>query len=154
MYVIDTSVISALHKNYFRPNFPSLWEQFDKLIDLGQITSVKEVLRELEGLGGSAYEWAKHHSELFPGTNAAEGKFVVTIFAVKHFQSNISNQKTLKGGLNADPFLIARAAVLKASVLTIEKLKPQASKIPNICQHFKVPCYDLAQFMDKEDWKF
>jgi hypothetical protein len=154
MYVIDTSVISALHRNYYRPNFPSLWKRFDKLVNDGEITSVKEVLRELEDGGGAAYDWAVLHPHLFTVPDAKEGAFVAKIFSVPHFQGNMDKQKMIKGGRNADPFLIARAGVLNADVLTMEQLKPQGAKIPNICQHFKVPCYDLAQFMNKEGWKF
>lgn len=36
----------------------------------------------------------------------------------------------------------------------MEQLKPNAAKIPNICQHFKVPCVDLEDFMEQEDWVF
>lgn len=51
MYVIDTSVIAALHRNYFRSNFPSLWERLDKMVVGGRFTSVRESLRELEDKG-------------------------------------------------------------------------------------------------------
>jgi hypothetical protein len=79
---------------------------------------------------------------------------VASIYAVEHFQANIEKQKILRGGRNADPFLIARAASLGATVLTMEQFKRNAAKIPNICQHFKVPCLDLREFMEKEDWVF
>ena len=60
----------------------------------------------------------------------------------------------LRGGRNADPFLIARAAVVGATVVTMEQFKPNAAKIPNICQHFDVQCVDLRGFMEKERWIF
>ena len=41
-----------------------------------------------------------------------------------------------------------------ARELTKEKLKPNAVKIPNICEHFMVPYLDLEGFMEKEDWTF
>lgn len=91
---------------------------------------------------------------LFTTPNATEGSFVAGIYAVPHFQANIERQKLLKGGKNADPFVIARAYAIKGTVLTMEQLKPHAAKIPNICEHFKIPCLDFRGFMQAEKWKF
>jgi len=38
--------------------------------------------------------------------------------------------------------------------VTMELLRPNAAKIPNICQHFGVACMTLEQFMEAEGWKF
>ena len=154
MYVIDTSVVSALHRNYYRTHFVSLWARFDAMVAEGRFTSTRESLRELEDLGGEGLEWAKANPDLFTVPGAQEGGFVATIYAVEHFQANIERQKIYKGGRNADPFLIARAKIVGATVLTMEQLKPNAAKIPNICKHFGVPCVDLRQFMEKEGWVF
>jgi hypothetical protein len=154
MYVVDTSVISALHRNYYRTRFVTLWERFDAMVADGKFTSTREAFRELEDLGGDGLDWAQKNVGLFTTPNAKEGAFVASIYAVEHFQANIEKQKILRGGRNADPFLIARAASLGATVLTMEQFKRNAAKIPNICQHFKVPCLDLREFMEKEDWVF
>lgn len=124
------------------------------MVDGGRFTSTREALRELEDLGGDAFAWAKTNSGLFTVPDAQEGTFVTKIYAIEHFQANIERQKMLRGGRNADPFLIARAASIGATVVTMEQLKPNAAKIPNICAHFKVPCLDLRGFMEQEDWVF
>lgn len=154
MYVLDTSVISALHRNYYRSRFVSLWELFDGMVSEGRFTSTLEALRELEDLGGDAFAWADANRGLFCTPDAKEGAVVARIYAVKHFQANMEKQKILKGGRNADPFLIARAASLGATLVTMEQLKPHAAKIPNICDHFKVKCLDLRGFMEQENWLF
>lgn len=155
MYALDTSVISTLHKNFYRRTFKSLWEAFDAMVAAGQFTSTREVLRELEDSAvGTDHDWAKANQGLFVTPDTAEGAFIAGIFAVPHFQANFSQQKLIKGGKNADPFLIARAAVTGATVLTMEQFKPNAAKIPNICDHFGVPCVDLEQFMVDEGWVF
>jgi hypothetical protein len=153
-YVIDTSVISMLHRNYYRKQFPTLWKLFDAMVDDGKVTSCREALRELEEFGGSAYNWAKEHPELFSVPSAKDGAMVAKIYAVKNFQANIEKQKIYKGGLCADPFLIARAHSIEGTVLTMEQFKQNAAKIPNICKHFNVPCVDLEEFMEKEKWTF
>lgn len=154
MYVIDTSVVSALHKNYYREHFPSLWKKFDDMVESGQVTSTREAFRELEDFGGDSFEWAKANEHIFTVPDASEGAQVVRIYGVTHFQANMEKQKLLRGGRNADPFLIARAAVTGATMWTMEQFKPNGAKIPNICGHFGIPCVDLRSFMVTEGWAF
>jgi hypothetical protein len=153
-YVLDTSVISALHRNYYCTRFVTLWERFDAMLADGKFTSTREAFRELEDLGRESLDWAKNNAGLFTTPDAKEGAFVAGIYAVTHFQANIEKQKILRGGRNADPFLIARAASLGATVVSMEQYKPHAVKIPNICEHFSVLCLDLRGFMEEENWVF
>lgn len=155
IYVFDNSPLSTLFKNYYRRRFPSLWQRFDDLVDNGDIISTREVLREIEdGPIESLREWAARNSELFTTPNAEEGAFVTRIYAIRHFQNNIERQKILKGGKNADPFVIAKAAVTEGTVVTMEQLRPNAVKIPNICDHFDIRCMTLEDFMETEGWQF
>ena len=155
MYVLDTNVISSLHKNYYRKRFVSLWKEFDQLVADGQITSTREVLHELgDGSPGADLEWATANPKLFATPDAKEGAFVAKIYAITHFQTNIEKQKLYKGGRNADAFIVARASVIGGTVVTMERLKPNAVKVPNICAHFKIPYLDLEGFMEKEGWEF
>jgi hypothetical protein len=155
MYVLDTNVISNLHKNYYRKRFVSLWKEFDQLVAAGLITSTREVFHELsDGSPGADLEWAKAHPKIFATPDAKEGAFVAKIYAVAHFQTNIEKQKLYKGGRNADAFVVARAHSIGGTVVTMERLKPNAVKVPNICAHFKIPYLDLEGFMEKEGWEF
>jgi Domain of unknown function (DUF4411) len=52
------------------------------------------------------------------------------------------------------PFVIAKAAIDKGVVVTMEQLKPKGAKIPNICDHFKVEWRNLEQFMEEQGWEF
>lgn len=154
MYVIDTSVISALHRNYYRKSFPSLWKRFDAMVANRQFTSTREVRRELEDGSAAPLAWARENEHLFPTPTTDEAEVVVAIYAIKRFQANIQQQKLFKGGRNADPFLIARASCCQGTVLTMEQMRPNAARIPNICEHFKIPCVDLQRFMEAEGWMF
>jgi hypothetical protein len=82
--------------------------------------------------------------------------FVSKIYQVRQFRTNIEQKKLLKGGKNADPFVIATAAVhtQQAVVVTMETLKPNAARIPNICRHFDILCLNLEEFMEWEEWVF
>ena len=154
-YVFDTSPLSTLFKNYYPTTFKTLWTNFDLLVQLGLVVSTREVLRELrDGPVPEAVTWADAHEDLFAMPTGPEASFVAKIYSVPHFQQNIEQQKLLKGGRNADPFVIARAAVEQRTVVTVEVLKPNAAKIPNICQHFGVKCLTLQGFMKEQNWIF
>ena len=155
MYVFDTSPLSTLFKNYYRKRFPSLWRHFDQLVADGNLVSTREALREIEdGPVPELRDWAQSNNGLFSTPTAAEGAFVARIYAVRHFQQNIEQQKLLKGGRSADPYIIARAAIEDRTVVTMESLKENAAKIPNICRHFDVRCLTLEEFMEAEGWEF
>ncbi len=155
MYVLDTNVIIDLHKNYYRKRFISLWKAFDQLVTDGKITSTREAYRELhDGPPGTDTEWAKANEKLFATPDSKEGAFVAQIYSVAHFQSNIEKQKLLKGGRNADAFVVARAYSIGGTVVTMERFKPNAVKVPNICAHFEIPFLNLEGFMESEGWEF
>lgn len=155
IYVFDNSPLSALFRNYYKNRFPSLWEQFDHVIEEGRVTSTREVLREIEDSAISTLrDWCADHKEIFTTPNAYEGAFVSQIYSVPHFQQNIEQKKLYKGGRNADSFVIAKAATIEGTVVTLEEVKPNAAKIPNICTHFEIPCISLEEFMEEEEWVF
>lgn len=153
-YVFDTSPFISLFKNFYPSTFVTLWQNFDAMIEKGEIASTREVLREIQDQEDELKKWAKGHKDIFTTPTAEEGEFIRRIYAVNHFQTNIEKQKLLKGGKIADPFVIAMAAVSKVPVVTLEKLRPNAAKIPNICGHFTVPCLSLEEFMQQEGWQF
>ena len=155
MYVFDNSPLSVLFRNYYRGRFPTLWERFDGLIDEGRIVSTREVLREAEDSSlDNLRDWAAANQAVFHTPIAAEGAFVTGIYAVPHFQQNIEQKKLLKGGRNADPFVISKAAVEGRTVVTMEQFKENGAKIPNICAHFDIECLSLEVFMEREGWQF
>lgn len=154
-YVFDTSPFSALFKSFYRGRFPSLWRRFDALIGDGTILSTREVRRELEQYGvPECQQWLRDNGHVFTTPTAQEGVFVSRIYAVPHFQQNIELRKLQKGGLCADPFVVAKAAVCQATVVTLESAPAHGARIPNICEHFGVECCDLEQFMENENWIF
>ena len=155
MYAFDTGPLSALFRNYYPARFRTLWNRFAELVAGGRILSTREVFREVQDAPlEDLRQWAQDNQALFSAPTAAEAGFVAKIYRVAHFQQNIEQQKLLKGGRNADPFVIAKAAIDGCSVVTMELLKPNSAKIPNICQYFDVPCLTLESFMEAEGWTF
>ena len=153
-YVFDSGPLIWMFKYYYPERFPSLWRKFDRLVEDEQIISVKEVSRELDGQDDLLSQWVKDKKSFFqpPATN--EFQIVTEIFQIPHFQTLIRKQERLLGKPVADPFVIAKAQVIGGCVITTEKYKKNAAQIPNVCEHFNIPCMDLEWFMKEEDWTF
>ena len=155
IYVFDTSSLSKL-KHFYPSVFKSVWLGLDELVNQGNLISTKEVWHEMERGNPDQHtnKWLKDRKEIFTTPTMAELQFVAYILQVKHFQSLIGEQQRLKGTPVADPFVIACAKIKNGTVVTEEQLKPNAAKIPNVCEHFKIPCIDLEQFMEQQGWNF
>lgn len=155
-YVFDNNSLIAVFKHYYFDQFPSFWELFNPMVKSKEILSVREVRREMEESNrwNLLKKWAKNYPDFFSAPSEEELKFITTIFEVKHFQTNIEHKKLLAGKPVADPFIIAKAKVNNAIVVTEEAFKEHASKIPNICAHFNIENLNLQQFLIKENWTF
>ena len=154
IYVFDSSPLIDLFRHFYPQRFPSLWANFKTLVSAKKIISVREVFNEVKGHEDRLAEWAKIHRDFFLQPASDELGFVSEIFKVTHFQTLIKKKERLQGNPVADPFVIAKAKALEGCVVTQEKLKDNAAKIPNVCEHFNIPCIDLEGFMEKENWKF
>lgn len=154
-YVFDSDSLINLFSHYYPGRFPSLWEKFHALVIAGKLISVREVFNEIGSIEDSLAIWAKERKKiLFTEPTIEELEFVGEIFKIKHFQAMIRKQERLKGKPVADPFVIARAKITGACAVTQEKKTKNAAKIPNVCDHFGIPCINLEGFMEKENWTF
>jgi hypothetical protein len=155
IYVFDTSSLSKL-KHFFPGVFKSVWTGLDALVLSGNLISTREVWNEIERGDVDAHtnQWLKQRKQIFTTPTGPELQFVAQIFQTRHFQALIGEKQRLTGTPVADPFVIACAKVRGGTVVTEERLKPQAAKIPNVCQHFSVPCMDLETFMQQQGWSF
>jgi hypothetical protein len=154
-YLFDCNSFNVL-SNYYPEQFPSFWQKFAESIAAGHILSCKEVLNELGRLGHNEWirTWAKSQKDLFEPPTADEGAFVAEIFKVPHFRQLVGKQPLLFGHPVADPFIVASARVRGGCVVTEEKLKPKAAKIPNVCEHFGVHCTNVEGFLKQKGWTF
>jgi len=155
IYVFDSGPLINLFRHYYPTRFPSLWEHFDDMLENSRITSTREVFNELAGHEDDLASWCKVNRRVFVTPSVEELLIVRKIFNVAHFRAMIRKQQRLQGKPVADPFVIARAKCLnQACVVTTENKNPNAAKIPNVCEHFKVDCTDLEGFMAHENWRF
>ena len=154
MYIFDTSPLLSLLQNFYRSSFPTLWKKFDNLIADGKVISTLEVRRELDQYINGHEPWIRDNKHIFTTPTAAEARVIHKIYAVQNFQQNIEQRKIQNGGLNADPFVVAKAFVSNGIVVTLEEERSGGARIPNICRHFRVPYLRLEGFMGSEHWIF
>ncbi len=154
IYVFDTN--SFIKCNAYYPKiFPAFWAKLDQAVASGHVISTREVRTEIEqGDDDTIAAWAKDNKALFTTPDAAVTAFVGKIFAVPHFQQLIGAKAQLRGTPVADPFVIACAHAKRGTVVTEERLKPNAAKIPNVCDRFGIACTNLEGFMQALGWTF
>jgi len=154
-YVFDASAFIVL-KNFYPSTFPTLWKRIDGFAADGTIISVREVFNELHNYNDVDFiqDWAVGNKSIFVKPGNEELLIVQQILAIPHFQTLIGNKAILRGTPVADPFVVAAAKAKSFTVVTQEHYKPNAAKLPNVCQHFNVPCVKLDIFMAHQGWTF
>jgi hypothetical protein len=155
-YVFDNNTLTAIFRHYYVDQFPSFWEKFNRAKGNNRICSVREVVNEIKELkrDDELEKWIKVNREFFHDPSSKELVFIGEIYRVKHFQNNIEKKKILHGGPFADPFIIAKAKIEDAIVITQEHFRENGAQIPNICDHFHIEYMDLKGFLSRENWVF
>jgi hypothetical protein len=154
-YVFDTSSFRVLDF-YFPTRFPAFWNDFNGLVGGGRIVSVREVRNELDNqpIKPHLRDWVNNNRSIFLLPEPRETEFVRKIFSVSHFRQIVAKKNRLRGWPLADPFVVASAYYRRGCVVTEEAYKPNAAKIPNICEHYEIDCLCLEDLMKKEGWVF
>ena len=157
-YALDSNTLSTIYRFYYKDAFPSFWSKFDDLARSGRASSVSEVEAELISIAGlvpAVQELKRLHPGFFSVPSHGEQLFVGQIFSVPHFRALMSAKAISIGTPVADPLLIAKAGVsMGMSVVTEETHRPNAVRIPNVCDHFGIECINLQQLMKREGWRF
>ncbi len=83
------------------------------------------------------------------------------MFSINDFQKIINHKQLLNGKAQADPFVIAKAKINQATVVTIEEPSKQDKqgnkhkfKMPDVCEYFNIPCISPQEFMAQQGWTF
>lgn len=150
-YVFDSGPFIYL-KNYPEDIFTSLWQNIINYSLDGRIISSIEVKREIERKDDAISKLCKRINSIFYKPTIDEQYIVSDI--LKKYPKLIKDSSVMNGYPEADPFVIALAKNYNRCLITTEKLKPHALKIPNVCQEFKVETLDLYDFLRREEWKF
>jgi hypothetical protein len=99
-------------------------------------------------------QWVDRNKHIFTPPTRDEMQLVSKIFLIPHFRQLIGSKQLKVGMPVADPWIIARAHVLDGCVVTEEAIKPNAAKLPNVCEHFGISCVNLQSSLVKIGWQF
>ncbi len=153
-YIFDSGPFIRL-RDYPPDIFPSVWDNLNRMFKSGEIVSCREVYNELTmNFAGDdeTSKWAKKNSTFFHKPNASELAKVSQILL--KFPHLIKEEISLSTSPQADPFVIAQASVNGCVLVHQEKYKPNAPKIPNVCEHFGVKEMSLHNFFREQGWRF
>lgn len=160
MYLLDANtLIEAKNRHYRMTVCPGYWDWLKRAHAQGEIASIVSVRNELQRGNDSLAVWAKDHLALFwdESDDATQAAFA-TVAQYVASQAHIMKAGALNEFLDgADPWLIAKAMAIGATVVTHEQFKPDVRKkflIPNVCQNFNVPYVDTFDLLTQLEAKF
>jgi len=153
-YSMDTSGWMDGWTRHYPPGvFPSLWDRLTELVAAGQIKSSEEVYIEIEAKDDTLHSWIKERKKDLLVPLDEEIQTIATELLSDHPRL----VDTLKGRSQADPFVIATAERLGATVVTGERSSHNLAKpkIPDVCHaRGKVRCISFLEMLQELEWKF
>lgn len=152
MFVLDTSaLIGAWARTYPPDVLPGLWDHFDDMATNGEIVAPEEVLMELADRDDDLHAWVTKRKDklIIPTTR---GVMVGARSVLQRFP-NLTKSGTGRG--RADPFVIALAEELDATVVTEERGgSDRKPRIPFVCNELGIECVSMLQVIRDQDLTF
>jgi len=153
-YCIDTSSLVNLHR--WRParSHPKAWRGLGSLIDDDRLIAPRAVLSELGRREDALVTWARGHTSMF---RRHTPEIVTSVSAIVKRFPDLIDINAAKD--SADPFVEALARVESTlideiTVVTDEKFAPGRSRIPHVCQAFRLRYLSMHQLFIFEGWPF
>jgi hypothetical protein len=152
-YSLDTSAfLDGWSRWYPIQTFPDIWVNLGLMIDSGEIVTIPMVIDELKAGSSGPIKWlgGRVKTIVMPLDQAIQEESRVIL---KKFPNLVNNTT---GKSQADPFVIALAKVRDLTVLTGEKHSrtPGVVRIPDVCDHFKIPFINIMGLIKRQGWKF
>lgn len=150
VYSIDSSsLIHAWNRAYRPKNFPTFWRLLEDLIDEGRLKASIEVYNELKKKDDEVCAWAKSHKEsLFVEIDEPTQDKVVELMS--DYPTLVDTTKGRSGG---DPFVIALALTGSPKLVVVTQEDRGRMRIPDVCSAMTVECINLADLIEREDWR-
>jgi hypothetical protein len=157
-YLLDSNTyIQAKNFYYGMDICPAYWDWLDQQFQQGTVASIDIIGKELKDGNDELAEWARARPQHFIKNDDADTQSILTeiVQAVVAGDYNPANRDNFLA--KADPWIIAKAKTIGATVVTHEALvalNTKKVKIPNICQQFNVPCLNTFQFLRELNARF
>ena len=157
-YLLDANTyIEAKNQYYGMDICPAYWDWLDRQFALGTIASVDMIGRELKEGNDELANWVRERPDHFIRNDDAltQTLFTEIVQFVIEGDYNPGNRDNFLA--KADPWIIAKAKAIGASVVTHEAVaaaNTRKVKVPNICQQFEVPCLNTFRFLRELEARF
>lgn len=157
-YLLDANTyIEAKNQYYGMDICPAYWDWLDRQFALGTIASVDMIGRELKEGNDELANWVRERPDHFIRNDDAltQTLFTEIVQFVMEGDYNPGNRDNFLA--KADPWIIAKAKAIGASVVTHEAVaaaNTRKVKVPNICQQFEVPCLNTFRFLRELEARF
>lgn len=160
IYLLDANTLIEAKNRYYQMSIcPGYWDWLQQVYPYGEVARIRSVRDELQRGNDALADWAKDHAPLFMD-ESDEATQVAFAQVAQHVASAAPQMKP--GALDeflsgADPWLIAKAMTIDATVVTHEQLNLAARRkflIPNVCQHFGVRFVDTFELLNALEARF
>ena|SRR5581483_7350490 len=148
-YVIDSSALFDLKRNYPPTIFKGVWTNFEKMCDSWEIISVRDVKIEIERGMDWLVEWAKEHSKIFLQPSMEELLYVAELQDRYPKLVDYSSDRP-----EADPLVIACAKQFNLTIIQHEKIQNNKQKLPYVARQEGIACITLTDLFEMEKWEF
>ena len=152
-YVLDTGVFRKLLSSYPKGGvFKSHWEQIDDGLKRQELISVDECYEELIRYYNEENDdrkWLKDRKSYFHYPSSEESLFIKELLKNKKYQEMIHYKNIISNAPSADPFVVAKAKIENATLVTIEERKPNSSRMPTVCDDLGIRAISYEDFMSE-----
>lgn len=151
IYCFDASAwIDCWVRWYPQTTFPSLWNNFDELINNGQIVTPAMIADELALKSDGMVAWLKQRDHCIHDPDER------VQIEVRKIMGRFRNFVEMRGKSGGDPWVVATALVVKGVVVTGERRSGAADKprIPNVCDALNLQSMSTIEFICHHGWKF
>lgn len=152
-----TTYIHAKNLYYSFDFCPAYWDWLDRQCAVGKIASIDMVANELIAGDDELVTWVKDRSGHFLPCDDAETQSLVGEIAQDLMQGHYNPQNRDDFLAGADPWIIAKAKIIGATVVSHESRITQQGKkvkVPNVCQQYGVECISTFELLRKLKARF
>ncbi|MBC3875137.1 DUF4411 family protein [Undibacterium flavidum] len=150
-YLLDANTyIQAKNQYYGMDICSAYWDWLNQQFQFGVVASIHMIAKELKDSNDELASWVKERPAHFiaNGDVNMQSVFAQIAHVVATGDYNLGNRDKFLA--KADPWIIAKAKTIGATIVTHEALaaaNTKKIKVPNICLQFDVPCVNTFQFL-------
>ena len=151
-YLIDSNILIEASNRYYGTEFcPAFWTWLSLQFHEGRILSIHPVAEEVSKRDDTVSKWVANNRKFFlmPDSDSiVSARVIGDWMQSQNFRSNAVREFAD----STDHLLIAYAMTHACTVVTQEVRSDGTKKvkIPNVCEHFNVPCVNTFEMLRTE----